>query len=399
MIGRSAKAVSWPWTLKEESVDDSTGRPVTMAQVAADAGVSIPTVSRVINTSAPVTDRTRQAVLQSIEDLDYHPNPMARGLSRGHSNTILVIVPHITEPSSTMRLDGLIGVLRRAPYELHVVCLERPLDERLRTIGEIVLQNRPAGVVAISVPTDEEDRRQFLASGASVVLVDSHSSALPNDTTDDVEGGELATRHLVALGHRRIGFIGDSEEKANGVPSSADRRHGFERVMIAAGLQVRPEYVLQAPHGADTTEELAHQMLDLVDPPTAIFASSDVRAFGVLAAARSAGLRVPHDLSVIGFDDVHVASLMGLTTIRQPLEISGRRAGIRLLGLLGHEAEEDLPEFPPLELVVRDTTAPLALTTQRSQFGASIEASNSVAQVPNGLDHASRQGQPVPRRK
>ncbi len=312
---------------------------------------------------------------------------------------ILVIIPRLTEPSSTMRLDGLIGVLRNAPYELHVVCLERPVAERLRTIGEIVLQNRPAGVVAISVPTDDGDQRRFVEAGAQVVLIDSESSVLPSDTTDDVVGGELATLHLVALGHRRIGFIGDCEKDAIGVPASASRRLGFERTMSTAQLPVRPEYVLSAPHGAETAERLAHQLFALDEPPTAIFAASDVQASGVLSAARSAGLRVPHDLSVIGFDDVTVASMLGLTTIRQPLEISGRRAGIRLLGLLGHDRGQDMPELPPLHLVVRDTTAPLALTTPRSLIGASTDASNSVAQVSDGFDSASRQGDPVLRRK
>lgn len=378
---------------------DSRVRPVTMAQVAEDAGVSIPTVSRVINESAPVTERTKQTVLRSIENLGYHPNPMASGLPRGYANMILVIIPRLTEPSSTMRLDGLIGVLRNAPYELHVVCLERPVAERLRTIGEIVLQNRPAGVVAISVPTDDDDQRRFVEAGAQVVLIDSESSVLPSDTTDDVVGGELATRHLVALGHRRIGFIGDCEEDAIGVPASASRRFGFERTMSAAQLPVRPEYVLSARHGAETAERLAHQLFALDEPPTAIFAASDVQASGVLSAARSAGLRVPHDLSVIGFDDVTVASMLGLTTIRQPLEMSGRRAGIRLLGLLGHDSGQDMPELPPLQLVVRDTTASLALTTPRSLFGASTDASNSVAQVSDGFDSASRQDDPIPRRK
>jgi len=101
-----------------------------MAQVAEDAGVSIPTVSRVINASAPVAVQTRQTVLSSIERLGYHPNPMARGLSRGHSDTVLTILPHISEPSVAMRLSGLIGVLRNSPYEIHLVDVELPREAR-----------------------------------------------------------------------------------------------------------------------------------------------------------------------------------------------------------------------------------------------------------------------------
>jgi LacI family transcriptional regulator len=324
---------------------------------------------------------------------------MARGLSRGRSDTVLVILPHITEPSVMLRLSGLIGVLRSSPYELHVVDLERPVSERLRPIGEIVMQNRPAGVVIISLPADDEDHRRFRDAGVPIVLVDSPSAEMPSDFIDDVAGGEMATHHLITLGHSRIGFIGDREDIAIGVPASANRRRGYEHAMDAVNLSIRPEYVRTAPHGTKTAEDLAQQMLALAEPPTAIFAASDVQAFGVLTAARGAGVRVPQDLSIIGFDDVQAASLMGLTTIRQPLEVSGCRAGIQLLELLGHPADNELPDFPPLELVVRDTTAPLALTAPRSLLGVSTEASSLVTQVSNVLDPASGQGQQVLRRK
>ncbi|MEA2000737.1 MAG: LacI family DNA-binding transcriptional regulator [Actinomycetota bacterium] len=369
-----------------------------MAQVASDAGVSIPTVSRVINRSAPVADATRQTVLRSIERLGYHPNPMARGLSRGRSDTVLVILPHITEPSVTLRLSGLIGVLRSSPYELHVVDLERPVAQGLRPIGEIVMQNRPAGVVIISLPSDDEDHQRFRDAGVPIVLVDSPSSELPSDFIDDVAGGEMATRHLITLGHIRIGFIGDREDIAIGVPASANRRRGYERALEGAHLSARPEYVRTAPHGTKTAEKLARQMLALPEPPTAIFAASDVQAFGALAAARNAGVRVPQELSIIGFDDVQAASLMGLTTVRQPLEVSGCRAGIRLLELLGHPTDDELPDFPQLELVVRDTTAPLAFTAPKSLLGVSTEASSLVTEVSSALTSASGRGQQVPRR-
>ncbi len=379
-------------------MEGSTGRPVTMAHVALDAGVSIPTVSRVINGSAPVAPDTRLSVLRAIEHLGYHPNPMARGLSRGYSDTVLVILPHITEPSATLRLGGLIGVLRTSPYELHLVDLERPVTERVRQVGEIVLRNRPAGVVVISMSLDERDHQAFHDAGVPVVLVDSPSDEFPADTVDDVAGGEMATRHLIALGHRRIGFIGDREETTVGIPASADRRRGYQRAMAAARLEVRPDYVRTAPHGTETAAELAEQMLALTEPPSAIFAASDIQAFGVLTAARSARVRVPDQLSVIGFDDIFAASLMGLTTVRQPLEVSGRRAGLRLLQMLRHTIEEQMPELPPLELVVRNSTAPV-LTAQEPLSTVSFEALDMATKVSSSLTSAVRQDQLVPRRK
>lgn len=380
-------------------MDRTENRPVTMAQVAADAGVSIPTVSRVVTGSAPVAEDTRRAVRRSIETLGYQPNLIARGLSRGRSDSVLVILPHITEPSSSLRLSGLIDVLRRSPYELHLVDLERPLEDRVRPIGEIVLQNRPAGVVIISLPTDEQDHHRFEQVGAPVVLIDSPSPQYPSDVVDDVAGGALAVNHLIALGHTRIGFIGDREDTAIGVPSSANRRRGYEQALLSAQLQIRSDYIGTAPHGTETAEMRATEMLALTDPPTAIFAVSDVQAFGVLSAARKANVRVPHELSVVGFDDIQAASMMALTTVRQPLEISGRRAGIQLLKLLGHPSTMDLPEFPALELVVRDTTAPVVLTTRDSLLDNPKEGPSSATKIPSVLDPAIKQGGPVSRRK
>lgn len=363
-------------------------RPATMVQVAKDAGVSVPTVSRVINGSAPVAVETRRAVLSSIARLDYHPNPMARGLSRGHTDTVLVILPHIAEPSVALRLSGLIGVLRESPYELHLVDLERPVDERLRPLGEIVLQNRPAGVIIISLPPDEVDHAGFRSTGAPVVLVDCPSSELPGDAIDDVAGGELATRHLIELGHEKIAFIGDLEETTVGVPASADRRRGFEQALAAAGLELTHEHLRFSQLGVEPARKVTEELLDLDEPPTAIFAASDVQALGAVSAARARGVGVPKDLSIVGFDDIQTAELVELTTVRQPLEASGRRAGIRLLEMLGHAPLPEMPPFPPLEIMVRNTTAP---PPTRSMTFASTEAEDKVNEVRNRQGSASRQ--------
>jgi DNA-binding LacI/PurR family transcriptional regulator len=388
-----------PLSLEEESVEDASWRPATMAQVAADAGVSIPTVSRVINASAPVAIQTRQTVLNSIERLRYHPNPMARGLSRGHSDIVLVVLPHVTEPSIAMRLSGLINVLRSSPYEIHLVDVEQPPDKRIRSIGEIVLQNRPAGVIIISMPPDESDFQAFSAAGVPTVLVDTPPSGVPSDTVDDIAGGELATQHLIALGHTKIAFLGDQEETAIGVPASANRRRGYERALAKAGLELRSEYVRTGPHGLETATALAAELMGLADPPTAIFAFSDVQALGVMAAARSLDVRIPDRLSVIGFDDIDAAALTGLTTVRQPLEISGRRAALRLLKMLGHSTQEAMPGFPALEVVVRNTTGPAISTSQEPLSVVSSETVDMATKVAKVLTPAARQVQQVPRRK
>lgn len=380
-------------------MQDQDWRPATMAEVAVDAGVSIPTVSRVINRSGPVAEQTREAVLGSIERLGYHPNPMARGLSRGRSNAVLVILPHITEPSVAMRLSGLIDEIRETQLELHIVDVERPVEERLSPLGDVVSVHRPAGVIIISLRPDEIDLRRFRESSVPVVLIDTPSSELPTDVIDDVAGGEMATRHLIDLGHQEIGFIGDDESTTIGAPASADRRRGFVDAMRAAGLSIRDEYVAMTQPGTDPARLVAEKMLAHPQRPSAIFAASDVQAFGVMAAARNVGISIPDGLSVIGFDDISLAEFIGLTTVRQPLYLSGRRAGIRLLEMLGQgPSPGELPPLPPLELIARHTTAQRAATPNRSTSLSSSDGKDLVTKVSDTPEPAERRVRQVPRR-
>jgi DNA-binding LacI/PurR family transcriptional regulator len=376
-------------------------RAVTIAEVASDAGVSVPTVSRVLNGSAPVAAQTKHRVLRSIERLGYHPNPMAQSLSRGQSNVVMVIVPHIAEPSVTSRLQGLIGVLRDSPYELHLVDIEQPAAERDRSLAEIVAQHRPAAAVIFSLPPSEGDERWFRDRGTPVVLVDVESAVLPSDSIDDVAGGAMAVRHLLGLGHRRIAFVGDDEASTVGVPASARRRIGYETALADAGIPARPDYVRTASGAPDAACLLALDLFALAEPPTAVFAAYDVQAFGVLSAARQVGLDVPGQLSVVGFDDILAASLAGLTTVRQPLEVSGRRAGLRVLEALGHTSQEALPSLPALELVSRGTTGPVDATGNyvRSPTEASSEVNVGGKEVSTTLDFAARRSEGIPRRK
>lgn len=357
-------------------MEEASGRPVTIAQVARDAGVSIPTVSRVVNGSAPVAESTRRRVAKSIERLGYHPNPMARGLSRGSSDAVVVIVPNITEPSLTHRLSGLISVLRDSPYELHLVDLEHPASERERSLADIVARQHPAGAVIISLPPSDADTEQLLRQPRPIVFVDVRSDSFSSDGIDDIAAGTVATRHLLDLGHRRIAFVGDVEDSFVGIPASADRRLGFEQALTEAGVDADPGHVALAPHGMDTARDTTLPLLDRPDRPTAVFAASDVQAFGVLEAARSLGLEVPRDLSVVGFDDIFVARLVGLTTIRQHLEVSGIRAGLKLLEALGQPMPMAMPAFPPPEVIVRTTTGPVPQQANRqgSPIGAPTEA-------------------------
>jgi DNA-binding LacI/PurR family transcriptional regulator len=177
--------------------------------------------------------------------------------------------------------------------------------------------------------------------------------------TDDAEGGRLATRHLLALGHERIAFIGENPDNEFGFTASAHRERGYREVLVSAGIEPGADLVRYGPHDRTAAQRITEELLAQRDRPTAVFASSDVQATGVLAAARAAGKHVPGDVSVVGFDDIEISAYAGLTTVRQPLFESGRLGAELLLSALAekHVSRGRVRELP-LQLVERSTTAP-----------------------------------------
>jgi DNA-binding LacI/PurR family transcriptional regulator len=188
------------------------------------------------------------------------------------------------------------------------------------------------------------------------VLVDIGHPDLAHVVIDDVHGGELATTHLLVKGHQRIGFIGDLPANPFGFTSSERRREGFRRALADAGITPDDALELRGPHGREHARALAHQVLDRDDRPTAVFAASDIQAFGVLEAVRELGLGVPEDVAVIGFDDIEPAGTVGLTTVRQPLRESGARGAELLIAAIEGGEQAPIAEFEPLDVVQRLTT-------------------------------------------
>jgi DNA-binding LacI/PurR family transcriptional regulator len=219
------------------------------------------------------------------------------------------------------------------------------------------------GVIVVSLRLSLQWLASFRRAGVPLVAVDVAFKGVPHTVIDDVAGGRLATGHLLSLGHRRIGFVGDTRRLAAGLDlgftASHHRLCGYQEALRDAGVGYDPGLVRRGPHGAANAEALATELLSLPDPPSAIFAASDTQAMGVLAAADRAGRLVPGDLSVIGFDDIGSAMLLGLSTVRQPLEDSGAEAARRLCSLLRGEPIGPLRQQLPLEVVHRSSTARL----------------------------------------
>jgi LacI family transcriptional regulator len=331
---------------------------VTISDVAAQAGVGPSTVSRVLNDHPRVSPPTRARVLAAIEALSYRPNPMARGLSRGRCQTLGVVVPFFTHASAVERLRGVVAALDNSRYDLVLFNVESPLH-RDEHFAALTRRDRADGLLVLSLPPRADDLARLEQAGVPVVLVDAKGKNVDMVITDDAEGGRLATRHLLALGHERIAFIGERADNEFGFTAGAQRECGYREALEAADIEARDELQGYCPHDRTAAQRITEQLLALRNRPTAVFASSDVQATGVLAAARAAGMRVPEDVSVVGFDDIEISAYAGLTTVRQPLFESGRLGAELLLSALAekHMSRGRVKELP-LQLVERSTTGP-----------------------------------------
>ncbi len=193
----------------------SASRRATIADVAAASGVGVGTVSRVINGAANVRDATRASVLKVIEQLGYRPSHLAASLSRGTPRAVAIVVPQLTRPSVVMRLAGALAVLDEQGYDTVVCNVDTP-QQRDHHLAALTGRHRADGVIVVSLRLSRPQLASFRHAGVPLVTIDAPASGVPQTLTDDVRGGRLATGHLLALGHRRIGFVGDTMRGAAG---------------------------------------------------------------------------------------------------------------------------------------------------------------------------------------
>ncbi len=324
---------------------------VKLADVAAHAGVSVATVSKVVNDRYGVSKNTTDRVRQSIDELGYAGNLSASSLRSSRTNVLGILLAGF-EPYSAELLKGVSRVAENSEYELlaytgrNAVGWERRSLARLGgTLIDGAILVTPT-VVGASAPIP-------------VVAVDPHSgpSEIPSVDADSYRGAQLATDHLIGLGHKSIGLLGGRRD----LDSALLREKGYRDSMAAAGLSVNESHVRDAGYEAEPAGLAATDVLSRADRPTAIFAANDMSALAVVASAKALGIRVPEDLSVVGFDDVPDAALADppLTTVRQPLQRMGEEAMRLLLDILGNV---DRPHHVrlPVELIVRSTCAPPA---------------------------------------
>lgn len=340
--------------------DEEPAGPLTINDIARMAGVSKKTVSRVLNKSPFVSADTRAKVEEIIGRTGYSPDPQARGLAFRRSFLVGIIFDNPNPQYVVNMQQGILDGLRGSGYELVIHPCDRRSRSYLADVRHFVDRQKLFGVVMPpSISEDEQLARLLEELKCAYVRIASVPLDRPERmiVSHDRRGGEAAARHLVELGHRRIGFI-------SGPPtfrSSHERRAGLEDGLAAAGLSLSPDCVAEGAYTFDSGVVCGAALLGRTERPTAVFCANDEMAAGLLQAARRAGLRVPQDLSVVGFDDFQVASQVWptLTTLRTPTRDIGRLAALKLFALAeAGEAPEIDEESLIMRLVVRESTGP-----------------------------------------
>lgn len=335
----------------------------TIYDVARKAGVGIGTVSRFLNNSSSVSEETRQRVSDAIQALNYKPSSVARSLSRSQTlhNIGVMTLPFMTYYSFVERLRGVQAILNQPTNQQYDLVLYsiNSLEHYAERLAAITSARSIEGLLIIDLDLNDEFKGALRQAGLPFVGI---NHQLNSDwhciVSDNVQGGYLATRHLIDLGHRHIAYIGDPFSDPNGFTTSQERYQGYQRALNEAGIPQSDEYVRLAPYGYDSARQNIPALLTLPEPPTAIFTMSDIQAMGALNALREAGKRVPEDVSIIGYDDLEISEHIGLSTVRQHLEVSGSLAITLLLSLMKGIPIE-APALPPLEVIPRQTTAAL----------------------------------------
>jgi len=337
--------------------------PVTIYDVAKRAGVGIGTVSRVLNESPQISPKTREKVLKAIRELQYRPHALARGLARNKTGMIGVVMPFFIGYFYFELLRTIQHELTQKGYDLILYNVENP--KQLDTIFEKSLRERRVdGLLILSVPISDVHAKEFHRQRFPVVLVDTTHPDLDSIKVENTQGAYTAVSYLISLGHQRIGMITGKLSS----PPARERVEGYKKALTDHGIPFEPRYLLvpEIPEADGFNRSAGYQgFKQLVslgkERPTAIFASSDIQAAGALLAAQELHLRIPEEMALIGFDDVELASYLGLTTMRQPLEDMGKLAVERLIERISKKVYQVIQHQVVPQLIIRNTSGVLSM--------------------------------------
>jgi LacI family transcriptional regulator len=326
---------------------------VTLKDVARLSGVSPMTVSRVINGGERVSPQTRQRVEQAIAELGYVPSRVARGLIRQKTHTLALIVPDVANPFFTLIVRGAEDVARRSDYRI-ILCDTRADLTIERDVIEEMIAHRVEGIAIAPVSDRSRSHLRRLARyGVPFVLIDRTVPGVDCDVVvgDSAGGARRLVEHLIGLGHRRIGLIVESDE----VSTARDRREGYEQALRAGGLPVDPALIVRATVDPDGGFDGMRRLLELEQPPTAVFTVNNLVALGAIEAVRARDLEVPDDIALVCFDDIEYASRLYpfLTVMAQPAETLGALGTQLLLDRVEGRARDSRVVVLPAQFIVR----------------------------------------------
>lgn len=341
-----------------EEVTDlvASGGRVGITDVAKRAGVSVTTVSHVLSSRRPVAEATRQKVLRVIEELDYRPNEVARSMRVQRTSTVGLVVPNISHPFYTAAARGLEDALRPEGYHCIVTSTDADRDVERDAVRQLL--SRVDGFVISGADKRTEDIQPILDAKLPLVMLGADIPGPGFDvvTNADFESGSLAAQHMLERGHRRIAFITAEDDFAAG----ARRVEGYRSALDKAGLSTEASLVIRAAASLEGGAKALANLRKLAEPPDAVICVSDVMAIGAMYAAREAGLRIPEDVAVMGFDDTEAAALVAppLTTMATASRDHGRKAGELILRRIQDGTADVEPQRVvfPAKLIQREST-------------------------------------------
>ncbi|WP_105565732.1 LacI family DNA-binding transcriptional regulator [Microbacterium halophytorum] len=345
----------------------------TLSDVAARAGVSVSAVSRVLSNApdARVGDETRERILRAAEELSYRPNHAARALKLSRTNVVALIVPDLTNALFTELMRGVDDEAARHGYTVMLARAER-IEEDPEALRRMIGEGRVDGVLLHPGDAPDEDAlRPVLEGGLPVLVINAPGpEGTASVALDDAEGAAVATRHLLGLGHRRIGFLGGSEAS----PTAPRREAGYAAALAEAGVALDESIVTRIGYVPRAGGEALAAVMDAAEPPTAVVVANVNAAIGALLEARRRGIAVPEELSIVTIHDAWTAESTWppLTAVRMPQYEMGQAAMRRLVARLGDGRsggpraepagpEQTLIDEPAPLLIIRESTAPPAV--------------------------------------
>lgn len=313
----------------------ANSRNPTVYDVAQSAGVSIATVSRVLNAPDQVREDTRARVMQAIDELGFVPKADASARARKTVGRIGVLTPFFTFPSFVQRMRGVAAALANTPFDLTIYPVDSP-DRLDGYLSMLPVTRRLDGLIIMASPLSEAAASRLLVNRLETILIEAEHPSFSSIQIDDYSGGVLAATYLLEHGYCRCAFLGPGELPSYSLHPEDKRLAGFKHTLEQHGIALSAEYIRYPTLSHPDVHEEITLWMSLPAPPRAVFTASDDLAIRLLRAAREVGLKVPEELAIIGFDNIDMAEHIGLTTINQSLDESGRMAAEQLLARLGN---------------------------------------------------------------